>query len=164
MIRINLFTKRIRVMNTSRIWRIQNPEKSLEHSRKWRRENSEKAREVTNRSVRVWRRKNPEKRAAMEMKRTNRKKYGPDYDRDVQLASQDGACAICGTTDCTWKSGFSNVWHTDHKHGQEGTHRGVLCGRCNTALGNLEPHMDKVIAYLAKYAAEQGASTEGSVT
>ena len=96
--------------------------------------------------------------------------YGKRYDRDAQLASQGNACAICGRTDCTWKNGIKDAWHTDHKHGtadigrSNGTHRGVLCGRCNTALGNLEPHMDKVIAYLAKYAAEQGASTEGSVT
>ena len=95
-----------------------------------------------------------------------RRQYGmkSTSERDEILAAQGGACEICGRTDCTWGKGWANKWHTDHEHGQEGTHRGVLCGRCNTALGNLEPHMDKVIAYLAKYAAEQGASTEGSVT
>jgi recombination endonuclease VII len=85
-------------------------------------------------------------------------------ERDEVLAAQGGACAICGITGLTWGKGFARVWATDHKHGQEGTHRGVLCGNCNTALGKLEPHMDKVITYLAKYAAEQGASTEGSDT
>ena len=83
-------------------------------------------------------------------------RYGRDYDRDAQLASQGGACAICGVTGLTWGKGFMKVWHTDHEHGQEGTHRGVLCGACNTALGRLEPLWDKVTAYLAKYARRTG--------
>jgi hypothetical protein len=110
------------------------------------------------------RERNPEKMQTKRRKSQDGLRYGRDYDRDVQLAAQGGACEICGRTDCTWGKGWANKWHTDHKHGQEGTHRGVLCGRCNTALGNLEPHMDRVIAYLAKYAAEQGASREGSDT
>jgi predicted HNH restriction endonuclease len=88
----------------------------------------------------------------------NRALYGQDYDRDAQLASQGGTCAICGIKGLTWGKGFNKVWHTDHVHGQEGTHRGVLCAACNTALGRLEPFLDKVIAYLAKYAVEQGTA------
>ena len=110
------------------------------------------------------REKYPWKMTEKRIKSQNGLRYGRSYDRDAQLASQGGACEICGRKDCTWGKGYANKWHTDHKHGQEGTHRGVLCGNCNMALGKLEPHMDKVIAYLAKYAAEQGASTEGSVT
>jgi Recombination endonuclease VII len=73
-------------------------------------------------------------------------------DRDSLLTEQGNACAICGRTDLTWGKGFNDVWHTDHEHGKDGTHRGILCATCNTALGKLEPFMDKVIAYLAKYA------------
>ena len=87
--------------------------------------------------------------------------YGKDYKRDDQLASQGNACAICGITGLTWTTSFNKGWHTDHNHALPGTHRGVLCATCNLALGKLEPHMDKVVAYLAKYAAEQRASTEG---
>lgn len=72
-------------------------------------------------------------------------------DRDALLASQGGACAICGRTGLHWGKGFMNVWHIDHEHGKEGTHRGVLCGFCNTALGRLEANMDKVLEYLAKH-------------
>ena len=90
------------------------------------------------------------------MRHQNGTLYGWEYDRDAQLASQGGACAICGITGLTWGKGFMKVWHTDHVHGQEGTHRGVLCAACNTALGRLEPHFSKVLAYLAKYAVEQG--------
>ena len=77
--------------------------------------------------------------------------YGRDYDRQETLASQGNACAICGRTDCHWGKGFNDVWHTDHSHDKPGTHRGVLCASCNTSLGKLEPFMDKVIAYLAKW-------------
>lgn len=99
----------------------------------------------------------PEKMQTKRRKSQDGLRYGRGYDRNVQLASQGGACEICGRKDCTWGKGYANTWHTDHKHGQEGTHRGVLCGNCNMALGKLEPHMDKVIAYLAKYAVEQRA-------
>jgi hypothetical protein len=42
---------------------------------------------------------------------------------------------------------------------QEGRRRSqdglrVLCAVCNTSLGRLEPHLDKVLAYIAKYAGE----------
>lgn len=101
---------------------------------------------------------NPEKYRRLKNEAQQRRLYGRGYDRNAQLASQGNACAICGKTGLKWGKGFNNVWHTDHVHGKEGTHRGVLCGTCNTALGRLEPFMDKVIAYLAKYAVEQRAS------
>lgn len=47
--------------------------------------------------------------------------------RDALLASQGSACAICGRTGLTWGKGFNDVWHIDHEHGKEGTHRGILC-------------------------------------
>ena len=72
-------------------------------------------------------------------------------ERDELLASQGDACAICGRTGLTWGKGFKDVWHVDHVHGQEGTHRGILCATCNLALGKLESHMGKVLEYLAKH-------------
>ena len=72
-------------------------------------------------------------------------------ERDALLESQGSACGICGRTGLKWGKGFNDVWHIDHEHDKPGTHRGILCAYCNTALGRLEPHMDKVLAYLAKY-------------
>ncbi len=72
-------------------------------------------------------------------------------ERNAELASQGNACAICGRTGLVWGKGFNDVWHTDHDHGQDGTHRGILCATCNLALGKLEPHWDKVLAYLDKW-------------
>lgn len=151
-----------------RRWRSRNLAKSREwtrhNSQRYRLEHPEQARESGRLRAANFRKAHPERAALMSKKATAKKKYGPDYDRDVQLASQEGKCAICGRTDCVWKKGFNNAWHTDHNHDLPGTHRGVLCGRCNTALGRLEPHMDKVVAYLAKYAAEQRAPrTEAAI-
>ena len=111
-----------------------------------------------------FRTRHPDRMYDKRMKSQNSKLYGPDYDRDAQLASQGNACAICGRTECTWSMGFTNAWHTDHNHDLPGTHRGVLCATCNLALGKLEPHMDKVVAYLAKYAAEQRAPRTEAAT
>ncbi len=72
-------------------------------------------------------------------------------ERDAELVTQGGACAICGRTGLKWGKGFNDVWHVDHVHGQEGTHRGILCATCNLALGKLESHMGKVLEYLAKH-------------
>ncbi len=58
-------------------------------------------------------------------------------ERDAILADQGNACAICGRTNCSWGSGFQNVWHIDHKHGTC-SHRGILCGSCNMLVGVIE--------------------------
>jgi hypothetical protein len=107
-----------------------------------------------------FRKKYPDVMYRGRIKSQNGIRYGRDYDRDAQLASQGGACALCGITSLTWGKGFTKVWHTDHEHGREGTHRGVLCGACNTALGRIEPLWDKVTSYLAKYARGTGDSKE----
>jgi hypothetical protein len=53
-------------------------------------------------------------------------------DVDALLLAQDGRCAICG--------GVPNRvdgWHVDHDHAT-GAIRGVLCSRCNHAIGLME--------------------------
>ena len=81
------------------------------------------------------------------------KLYGITHsEREALLASQGGACAICGRTGLKWGKGL-NVWHTDHDHKKKGTHRGILCGRCNVVLGWAEPLLSKIIAYLKKWEA-----------
>jgi hypothetical protein len=47
---------------------------------------------------------------------------------DLMLASQNGACAICGTCNPV------GCWHLDHCHAT-GAIRGVLCRLCNQAIG-----------------------------
>lgn len=52
----------------------------------------------------------------------------------VRLEQQGGRCAICRTD----SPGFKRKnWHSDHCH-QSGVTRGVLCARCNIALGYMK--------------------------
>lgn len=76
--------------------------------------------------------RSPEQRSA-----TNRrhalKKYGiTPGDYDQLLAEQDGVCAICAQPE----SIEGRVLAVDHDH-QSGAVRGLLCGRCNRAIGLL---------------------------
>jgi hypothetical protein len=99
-----------------------------------------------------WRQEHPEESKLRKNEWQTQKLYGWSIaERNAELESQGNACAICGRTGLKWGKGWKDTWHTDHEHGKEGTHRGILCAKCNTALGNLEPFMDQVISYLAKW-------------
>lgn len=74
-------------------------------------------------------------------------KYGLTVaDFDALLASQGGACAICQGD----RNGPGSRFHVDHNH-TTNLVRGLLCSRCNTAIGLLQdsPHLaEKAAAYL----------------
>lgn len=62
------------------------------------------------------------------------RKYGLTMaDFDALLESQGGVCAICKGD----RNGPGSRFHVDHNH-QTGVVRGLLCGRCNTAVGLLQ--------------------------
>jgi len=62
-----------------------------------------------------------------------RKEYGITSDeRDRILTEQDGRCKICGTNN---PGGKHDQWCLDHVHDNFKRIRGVLCNRCNRALG-----------------------------
>ena len=99
----------------------------------------------------AWRRANPE-RTENNMLRHNRQRAGYTMEQyDTLLASQGGLCAICGIT---LKSGKGKqAANADHNH-KTGEKRGMLCGRCNLAIGMFEDNPDllrKSTAYLEKY-------------
>jgi len=101
----------------------QNREQRIAYIRKWQREHPERVRE--------YRRKNPERRAAQLRRLHLRRTFGmtvEDYE-DI-LAAQDGRCAICGEQPADGQS-----MHVDHVAESV---RGVLCVRCNNALGQLK--------------------------
>lgn len=75
--------------------------------------------------------------------------YGISIDQFNDMHSaQGGVCAICGKESTDGKS-----LHVDHCH-DTGSVRGLLCNRCNPALGALGDSVEmlsKAIRYLEKY-------------
>lgn len=61
------------------------------------------------------------------------------------LAEQKGRCAICGTDDPAPRRNFA----VDHCH-ETGLVRGLLCGKCNTGIGQLQHSID-IILSAARY-------------
>lgn len=112
-----------------RAWKTANLERHTENGRRWREANPELARELKRRSV-------------------LQSKYGitPAEYREM-LASQNGGCACCGTSDPgARRSNFC----VDHCH-ETGRIRGLLCSPCNTAigiLGDTVASIDRVAAYM----------------
>lgn len=101
-----------------------------------------------------WRAENPErsaawrarysasgKKKAADRKSHLKRKYGISVEQyDALLAAQDGICALC---ECPPRSDIS--LHVDHDH-ETGSKRGLLCFRCNNALGDLGDDPDRMVA------------------
>lgn len=100
-----------------------------------------------------WRKANPERMRELQRQSYHRRKSGRAERRikemygitveqfDQLLADQGGCCAVCGTST---PNGPGKRFHIDHDHaccarvGSCGKCiRGLLCSRCNTALGLL---------------------------
>lgn len=75
------------------------------------------------------------------------KEYGISYAEYLtMLEAQNGGCAICGTT----STGNRKAFHVDHCH-ITGKVRGLLCGNCNSGIGNLRDDiglLKRAIEYL----------------
>jgi hypothetical protein len=78
--------------------------------------------------------------------------YGVTPDQYEQMMlGQDGRCAICRSEE--WP-GKGNRPHVDHDHAT-GKVRGLLCGKCNVGLGNLDDdpaRLRAAAAYLEAHA------------
>ena len=67
------------------------------------------------------------------------KKYGITLDDYEALsAAQDNRCLICGDAE-------TGGLHVDHDH-RTGRVRGLLCGRCNKAIGLFDDDPTRVLA------------------
>lgn len=83
----------------------------------------------------IWRKNNPDREFASKMK-----KYGMTPTLyDEMFLSQGNSCGACSTTQPTHKHRFG----IDHNH-DTGEVRGILCGKCNSALGLLDDSVEKV--------------------
>lgn len=99
------------------------PEKKREYNKRWRARNKDKIKAYN-----------------------YNKRYGiDDKQKDAMFKSQGRKCASCGTKSATNKK----YWHLDHQH-SSGKIRGILCQRCNHALGLLDDDITKILA-LANY-------------
>lgn len=65
-------------------------------------------------------------------------------DYDAALKSQEGLCAICRLPGIPRKPGGRRL-RVDHSH-KTGAFRGLLCGTCNTGLGNFHDDVVKLQA------------------
>jgi len=84
----------------------------------------------------------------VEYNRAKRAFFPPDLFEE-RLTSQGGVCAICGAEE----AGGRGQFHADHDHATA-TPRGVLCHRCNIALGHFRDNpeiLQSAIEYLNKY-------------
>lgn len=112
-----------------RVWREKNRAKVVEYGRRWRAEN-------------------PERHDYLMYRGNLRRKFGiTPEDAAALLEKQGGVCGICGGPPV----GRSR-YHVDHDH-KSGAIRGLLCGKCNTGLGqfNDSPELlHRAAAYLKK--------------
>lgn len=98
--------------------------------------------------VATWKAKNPLKNKNSKLK----SKYGITLDAYYsKLKSQNNCCAICKTTQPDTKS--NEFFYVDHNH-LNGQIRGLLCYRCNIALGMLKDSIEaasRLVEYLKLY-------------
>lgn len=118
-------------------------EKVKIYQKAWRERNREKDNKYKRESYL----RNKEKFILLERDRQYKKRYGislDDYNK--LLKEQNGECKICKTTISGPKT---NNFAVDHDH-STGEVRGLLCSRCNGALGWYEKHKQGIENYLIK--------------
>ncbi len=105
--------------------------------------------------IRKWSAENPERYQEQVRRSHLRLKYGMTLEEyDEMLSSQGGVCAIC-QGQAQDSRGFKP--HVDHCH-RTGRVRGILCGRCNKALGQFkdDPKLIRsALAYLLRNQTEE---------
>lgn len=96
-------------------------------------------------------RKDPRPGAQVRERARTLRSYGlTEADWDALIRRQGNRCAVCRTDK---PGGRGERWHIDHDH-VTGQVRGLLCGKCNSAIGLLgdDPEVIKAAArYVAKH-------------
>jgi len=80
-------------------------------------------------------------------------KYGITLEQyNAMLSKQSGVCMICGKINnrINYKTGKPERLVVDHEH-DTGMVRGLLCHRCNLAVGIFENMKDALADYLSKF-------------
>jgi len=96
---------------------------------------------------------NPEKAKAVDRVGALKQHYGITVQQYEHLfTTQNGLCAICGQPESSVLDGKIKRLAVDHDH-VTGKVRGLLCGRCNTAIGLFRDDIDIMslaVCYLLK--------------
>jgi hypothetical protein len=108
-------------------------------------------RECVNAEYKRHRAAHPERFRRYERTQNLKRKYGITIKQfEAMLAAQGGTCAVCAGPPL----GKGNQYHVDHDH-RTGRIRGILCHKCNVALGLVSDsplHLRALIAYLERKA------------
>ncbi len=100
-------------------------ERGRQRTRQWIADNEERYRDYKRAYGKLDKKKRADRRDHL------KRKFGLTLeDYDALLAAQHGGCAICGDPPA------KTALHVDHDH-ETGVVRGLLCFRCNAAIGNL---------------------------
>jgi len=112
-----------------------------------------RCKECDNKARHKWQTNNPKKAIASQRNRSLKHKYGiTTQDYEAMLNKQGGTCAICNSTESKG-AGTHNNFSVDHAHDDTKKIRGLLCNRCNGALGMFSDNMEllqKAVEYLNK--------------
>lgn len=162
-----MFTPR-RLLSLQRDWQdarrnvvpsIASIERNRERAREWARNNPERNRA----RVQKWREENPARRQESDSarylqapdkyrERGLQRRYGlTSNEFDALAEKQGGKCAICAGVEQVQRKRRLSVDH-DHDTGEV---RGLLCSRCNSALGLFQDRLDileAAAAYLRRAA------------
>jgi hypothetical protein len=101
--------------------------------------------------VKAWRRRHPDRaRDARAAANARRGGYTAPRWREADCPKpEDGRCELCQKRVLPHRDGRSG-WQRDHDH-YTGFHRGWLCYRCNSMLGNVQAiGLDVIEAYLKR--------------
>ena len=131
----------------SKKWRELNKQKLAEDHAQYYQENKEKLKQASRDHFIGYKVKHREN--------TLKRKYGIDNIQYEKLFSeQRGLCAICLRSEITkHQSGTIRRLAVDHDH-ETGKIRGLLCSKCNNAIGYLEDNvefLDRAKKYLQKH-------------
>jgi hypothetical protein len=126
----------------NKAWRLKNLDKRREYEKEHRLKNIERYREYNARWHRENRANNPAAVRAMHLKSA----YGiTPEEYEALLTAQGGGCKVCAAPPEGEKH---KCLHVDHDH-TTGAVRGLLCHRCNTALGLLQEDKERMLALAA---------------
>lgn len=147
-------------------WQRANPDRRNGAAKRWRDNNTDAAREASRKSQEKRRRETPE---TVKREKVRSKYRLSDRQLDELYMRSGGLCEACGIE---LTEGGRHKACIDHDH-DTGIVRGLLCTRCNTALGMLDDSPKRLMAllrYLQQLSAsnvvghegKHGESTQGS--